>query len=193
MIRDADLKFIEQYSPNQQKWARFSSDMLKRYRLGACLTPRIIECGWTGFERIPDLVRVVFLLLNPSTATAFKPDNTFTKCVQFAQIWGADVMEIVNLFAFRTQYPQELKLAVDRGDDEVNDAQILQACKGAFRVVAGWGNDGEIEGRDAYVRVMLERQGIQLYHLGKTSGGMPKHPLARGKHFIPLTQIPEVY
>jgi hypothetical protein len=193
VISEADLKFIEQYSPNQQKWARFSPDMTKRYRLGCCLTPRIIERGWTGFEAFPDIVRVVFLLLNPSTATAFKPDNTFTKCVQFAQLWGADVIEIVNLFSFRTQYPNELIKAADRGADATNDEQIMIACRGAAKVIAGWGNDGELDARDAYVRNMLSAEGVALYHLGKTSSGMPKHPLARGKHFIPLSTIPQEY
>jgi hypothetical protein len=192
VISEADLKFIEQFSPNQQKWARFSPDMTKRYRLGACLTPRIIERGWNGFEKFTDLIRVVFVLLNPSTATAFKPDNTFTKCVQFAQLWGADVVEIVNLFAFRSPSPAELKRAtfIERGCDAINDEQIMIACRGASKVIAGWGNHGDLDDRAAVVVNMLTADGIKLWTLGTTDSGAPLHPLARGKSFIPLSRAP---
>jgi len=136
-------------------------------------------------------------MLNPSTADAFKLDPTVTRCVRFAQIWGADVLEVVNLFAFRSPSPKDLLRAIYRGDGPENDREILGACRGAYRVVAAYGAHGAGIGQPArcdVVTEMLRDAGIALHCLARTDGGaFPKHPLARGKHFIPYTKELEVF
>lgn len=173
---------IDEVSPNGIGWARFSGDRLHRYRLSRALTER----GRTMHDR----ARVVFVMFNPSTADAFKPDNTITKCVQFARRWGADSVEAVNLFSFRTPHPKELKAAADHGGDPTNNAAILEACRGATKVIAAWGAGGGFLGRGDVVKQLIQESGIQLLHLGLSRDGFPKHPLARGKNFIPLDREP---
>lgn len=175
---------IDERSLDGIGWARFSDDRTKRYRLSRQLTQNTSQ--WAS--------RIVFIMLNPSTADAFKVDPTIRKCCQFAVRWAADVLEVVNLFALRSTDPKALNTAwplVGAGDD--NDAQILQAYVGASRVIAAWGNHGARNDRGAYVRKMLVARGVKLEHLGLTDDGFPKHPLARGKHFIPLTREPEAW
>lgn len=201
MITEADL--IDEVSLDLTGWARFSADRTKRYRLGRVLDSGIglrVEDGRVvAYHWAPDGVllaprRVVFVMLNPSTADAFKPDRTIDKCVQFAQRWGAQVVEAVNLFAFRSPYPEDLDVpGLDRGLDELADAQILDACRGAYRVIAAWGNHGWRAGRDQIVRRLLREQNIPLMTLGFTKEGRPLHPLARGKHFIPLEREPTTW
>lgn len=140
-----------------------------------------------------ELDRVAFVLCNPSTATAWKGDRTVDKCCLFAQRWGAQAIEVVNLYAFRSTYPEDLDRASDLGIDEIADQEILAACRGAKRVIAGWGNNGWRMGRAAAVRKLLEREGIELMHLGLTQSGVPMHPLARGKNYIPLDREPVVW
>lgn len=182
---------IDQFNDDLTGWARFSDDMTMRYRLARVLSGGVEKLAlegealsWVGG---PFMKRGVFLMLNPSTADAFKPDPTVTECMKRSIAVGADLLEVVNLFAWRSQYPADLKKRSSgaRGDDEVNTAAIFAACRGAQYVVAAWGNDGYIGGRAAIVRHALREFRIPLYHFGLTKDGHPKHPLARGKHRIP--------
>lgn len=159
----------------------------------------------TSLDFLRSLSRVVFVMLNPSTADAFKPDRTVSKCVAFAQRWGADVLDVVNLFALRSTNPEALydgaRVAAGEcgdyshlwrlnvGNDHVNDDQIIETCAGA-RVIVAWGNHGELSNRGDEVRDLLTTRGILLEHLGLTGAGYPLHPLARGKSFIPLDREP---
>ncbi len=181
-------------------WARFSDDLTMRYRLGRACSDAgraaLLDC-WTFDRRytalsVADLVRITFLMLNPSTADAFKPDPTVSECIRFARLWrpDVDIVEVVNLFAFRSPYPAVLRQATDRGSDALNDEQILEACSGAAMVVAAWGTGGALEERDEAVSGMLERAGVPGFRLGLTKELHPKHPLARGKHRIPREQQP---
>lgn len=180
-IPENEYTLIDEASPDGTGWARFSADRRLRYRLG-----RILGTG-------PRTRTIVFLMLNPSTADAFKPDNTISRCMEFARRWEGDVLEVVNLFAFRSPYPKDLKTADDRGDGPENDAQILAACRHAHRVVAAWGTGGDLYSRAENVRAILRSAEIPLYHLGLSQDGHPKHPLARGKHYIPYTKELEVF
>lgn len=178
---------IDQTSHDRLGWARFSDDMTKRYRLRRILVPRLVEPStWTD----PLLARVVFVMLNPSTADAFKNDPTVARCCEFARRWGADVLDVVNLFALRSTDPAALLTAKDRGDDIDNDRSIYVACAGARHVIAAWGNDGNLFGRAQYIRSQLQLRQIRVMHLGTTGSGNPLHPIARGKHFIPYDREP---
>lgn len=189
---------IDERSPNATGFARFSDDRVFRYRLARSLTSRAIDYGDKVQLGAPHLRRVVFVMLNPSTADAFKLDPTVRKCVQFAELWKADVLEVVNLFAYRSTYPEDLyrrvtscKAIVGETDVE-NDTAILAACAGAARVIAAWGMHGQLLGRGDDVRELLTIAGVRLEALKLTSQGrQPSHPLARGKAFIPLTTEPQ--
>lgn len=184
---------IDQWSDDRTGWARFSEDMTMRYRLARALR------GQPVAEMLSRLLpgefigtRVVFLMLNPSIADAFQLDPTVNECRKRGLALGADVLEVVNLFALRSPYPADLRKRASgfRGDDATNNAAILAACTGAHRVIAAWGNHGALGDRDVIVRSMLRGAGIALHHLGTTQDGFPKHPLARGKHRIPADQQP---
>jgi hypothetical protein len=186
---------IDQWSDDRTGWARFSANMTMRYRLARSLplapgTQFPVTIGDTGAA--VGNRRVVFLLLNPSTADAFEPDPTVTECRKRATALGADILEVVNLIAIRSPFPTDLRKRAhgSRGDDAINNGQIIAACTGAHLVIAGWGNDGALDHRDIIVRSMLRSAGIELCHLGTTQGGFPKHPLARGRHRIPADQLP---
>ena len=161
--------------------------MTMRYRLARSLTKLQIVDGC-----VLGLLKVVWLLLNPSTADAFKPDPTVGECIKRSTALGVDVVEIVNLFAFRSTYPTDLpKRAIgERGDTVLNNEQILLACTGASKVIAGWGNDGALGDRAHHVRQLLRDHDVVLHHLGTTKDGYPKHPLARGRHRIPGDLMP---
>lgn len=179
---------IDQFSEDGTGWARFSDDMTMRYRLGRALNGRPITTAWSEIGGdgsvvtdafMKPIVRVTFLMLNPSTADAFKVDPTIKRCMAFARAWGADVLEVANIFALRSTDPGALyKLAHgQRGDDMDATSQMLDACRGAARVVAGWGTHGALDHRGVIVRDLLLSHDIRLCHLGQNKDASPKHPL----------------
>lgn len=161
--------------------AAFSSCRRFRYRL-------LRRLGVQSNDTPPKII--AFCMLNPSTADAFTDDRTVARCMKFAARWGGTVLEVVNLFALRTPYPSDLKAADERGADTINDWMIEEVARRASQFLVAWGNDGALDGRDQHVVQLLRRAGCTMWHLGLTDGGFPKHPLARGKHYIPDTQTP---
>lgn len=202
---------IEQQSIDGNGWALFSDDMKMRFRLGRAVDQtdglyyqrpdqvegerlrsiaegRLWIRGCVGVERL----RVVFLMLNPSVANAFKPDRTVSRCIKFARRWGAGIVEVVNLFALVSTDPSELlnHHRWRRGDDVSNDDAIIAACRGAHRVIAAWGNWGNVGQRDVEVRRLLAGRGIKLETFRLTKHGYPTHPQARGKSFVSYDTVP---
>lgn len=165
--------------PDVVRDAVFSEDRRFRYALSR---------QWGN----PTLTRCCFIMLNPSTADAHADDPTIRRCVGFAQAWGHDALDVVNLFAFRATSPHVLRQreAVD-AVGVCNDAYILDRARVADLVVCAWGEYGTFGRRDTFVTSMLRRNGIRLRHLGMTRAGFepqPRHPL-----YLKRTLVPRVW
>lgn len=150
---------------------------------------------------------VCFVMLNPSTADAFKLDPTLKRCAQFTLRWGFGSILIANLFALRSPYPEDL-LATPRtlrpdaidplGEAGTNDAAIVAAVRRSKRVVCAWGNHGELGDRCRDVSRLIAEfaEGdedlveSEVVCLGRTSNGQPIHPLARGRSRVPDDVVP---
>lgn len=143
-------------------WARFSRCGNYRYLLGRRFA------GGRG--------RCVFVMLNPSRANADSNDPTIRRCSGFAEQWGFAELLVINLFAWRTPSPQELKRTVEPiGPAWARHAR--DACDGADLIVAAWGCHGTLLDRDRQVLAWAKRRGLALHHLGLTREGHPRHPL----------------
>lgn len=116
--------------------------------------------------------KIVFIGLNPSTATEIKNDHTVTRMINFAKSWGYGSLSVLNIFAFRTTFPSKLKKLKDPIGKE-NDKWILYEIKNADKVVAAWGNHGNFLSRSDKVLKIIPK----LYVFGKTKLGEPKHVL----------------
>ena len=44
------------------------------------------------------LPRIVWCMLNPSTASAFESDRTLNKIITYSRAWGYGAVEVVNLY-----------------------------------------------------------------------------------------------
>jgi hypothetical protein len=122
------------------------------------------------------LPKVVFIMLNPSTADALKDDPTVAKCGRFARRWGFGSLHVLNIFAFRSTDPDVLPNVADPvGPD--NDAHIRDTVSGAGLVVAAWGNHGALRSRSSAVRKLLAESNVALHYLKMNGTGEPSHPL----------------
>lgn len=121
-----------------------------------------------------DTGKVVFVMLNPSTADGTEGDPTIRRCVGFANAWGYGGMEVVNLFALRSTDPKQLLVHREPVGAE-NDAAILEAVHEADLVVAAWGTMGNRLQRDRVVLELLREK--EVYCLRTTKDGHPGHPL----------------
>lgn len=131
---------------------------------------------------------VVFIMLNPSRADAICDDPTLRACMQFAQRWEYAALTVVNLFGYRTPYPNELKRVIDPvGPD--NDHYVMEAVGRAQRVVLAWGNGGALQRRDRTILNSLKSYQAKLSYLRLNRSGQPCHPLYV-KRDTPLSLYP---
>ena len=121
---------------------------------------------------------VTFILLNPSKADAVQDDPTLTRGIGFAQQWGYDGVVFVNLFAWRTKDPSVLKKVGDP-IGPANDFYLRRETSRSRMNVAAWGANAAFSARADFVKRILS--GYQLYCLGQTKGGFPKHILYLAK------------
>jgi hypothetical protein len=149
--------------------ARFSDCRKYRYTL---------ERVWR-----PDLPMVCFLMLNPSTACAFRLDRTVAKCIKFAGREKFGGIRVVNLFALRSTNPSEMMAHASPIEDPdaedgplyaVNDGWIINQSDG-LRLIVAWGCDGTFMGRDQQVLDLFGKRKLECF--GVTKDGHPKHPL----------------
>ncbi len=140
------------------KYASFSSCRKYRYSLS-----RI----WDKKKK-----HVLFIGLNPSTADEEMDDATVRRCLNYAKNWGYGGFIMVNLFAYRTTFPSNLKqVKYPVGKD--NDKYIIKLSKKADITIAAWGNNGNLYGRDKQVLNLVSN----LMCLKVNKSGQPAHPL----------------
>lgn len=142
--------------------ARYSPCGRYRYLLSRC---------WDGSRP-----RLLFVMLNPSTATEAHNDPTVARCERRARAMGCGSVRVANLFAFRATDPGILRTVADPVGPG-NDAALLDSAARADIVICAWGTGGVLHGRGAAVERLLRGAGAALHHLGLTRDGHPRHPL----------------
>lgn len=124
--------------------------------------------------------KVVFVMLNPSTADADVDDPTIRRCIGLARGWGFGGLVVVNLFAFRASKPKELKRVIDPvGPDNWKYLEMTcrQATTNRSPVICAWGANGGFKSQDSkFLNRCMEWQ-VELKALRLTANGDPWHPL----------------
>lgn len=123
--------------------------------------------------------RVLFVMLNPSTATEVQNDPTVERCERRARALGFGAFRVCNIFAFRATDPRVMRAAPDPVGP-ANDAALAESAPWADRIICAWGTHGAYLDRGAQVESLLRATGQPLWHLGLTKDGHPKHPLYIG-------------
>jgi len=152
----------------------------RRHGAGDTLSEAVYsDCGVYryGLTRVwGEGAQVMFVMLNPSTATEVRNDPTIARCERRARVLGFAGLRIGNLFGLRATDPGALPGAGDPVGPG-NDAVLVETAVGAATVICAWGNHGLHLGRSGQVEGLLRQGGARLAHLGLTRLGQPRHPL----------------
>lgn len=125
-------------------------------------------------------------MLNPSTADENVNDPTVERCRRRAEMMGYGGLVVINIFAYRSTDPRELK---KKNIDPVgmqNNMQIVEAGKRCKMVICGWGKHGSLHGRGKEVLEMMKFWGIKTRALRLNKDGSPAHPLYIGYDVKPF-------
>ena len=145
------------------KTALLSADNIYRYQLS-----RIWD------EEKP---KILFIMLNPSTADEFVEDPTIRRVVNYAKDWGYGGVYVGNLYAFRSTDPKGLKCIADPiGPENINHIQTLISL--VDKVIYAWGNEQK---EPNWLKKIVETP----YCIEISKKGIPKHPLYLKKCLIP--------
>ncbi|WP_343302864.1 DUF1643 domain-containing protein [Chitinophaga niabensis] len=148
----------------------------------------ISECGifryslWRLWDEKPI---VLFIMLNPSTADGDFDDPTIRRLIGFCQRWGTGGFYVGNLYPYRTSSPAILNEWWGSFDNwhEMIDANKENQClvkemaiKASYCVIA-WGANGMSKGLRTSEEYRYVTGELQLFCLGVTKAGFPRHPL----------------
>jgi len=149
------------------KTAHISDDGLYRYTL----------------SRVWDISRpkVLWIMLNPSTADGKQDDRTIRKIGKFSDGFGFGGMWVGNLFAFRSKDPDEVKRLKSTFVDIVgpdNDKYLIMMSKICRKVILGWGTHANDIDPKRVIKVLSMFP--KAYALTLNNDNSPGHPLYTG-------------
>ena len=133
-----------------------------------------------------DKGRVLFIMLNPSTANHIENDLTTIRCINFAEKWGYGGIMIGNIYPFRAKRPKDLKKWID--DDTIslesyssNVSHVEEMAEQADLIVCAWGCNYK-DGTPDWIEELGDLFYLELCKDDIT----PKHPLGNlSKDAIP--------
>ena len=90
--------------------------------------------------------KVLFVMLNPSTADGLNNDLTTIRCINFAKKWGYGGIMIGNIYPFRAKRPKDLRKWLNdfiysdgHGATKTNDVHVKEMAEQADMIVCAWG------------------------------------------------------
>ena len=124
-----------------------------------------------------DRGKVLFIMLNPSTADAEKDDATTARCINIAKRWGCGGIMKGNIYSYRTKSPKILKRWLKRrtmtpNSHYININYVTKMAEEADLVICAWGSN--YKGTPKW----LKELDVSQHYLELCKDGLtPKHPL----------------
>ena len=132
--------------------------------------------------------KVLFIMLNPSTADSNNNDLTTIRCMNFAKKWGYGGIMIGNIYPFRAKRPKDLRKWLKTPNNglwehrEGNIDAVHKMAEQADLIVCAWGCNYK-EGTPDWVKELKDIHCLELCDDGLT----PKHPLGNlSKDLLPI-------
>ena len=90
--------------------------------------------------------KVLFVMLNPSTADGLNNDLTTIRCINFAKKGGYGGIMIGNIYPFRAKRPKDLRKWLNdfiysdgHGATKTNEVHVKEMAEQADMIVCAWG------------------------------------------------------
>jgi len=169
--------------PRFNGYATFSEDQRYRYELGGDIgdvEPLLVS--------VRVLKIILWIMLNPSKATAEIDDQTIGTIIRFSERWGYNHLMVGNLYAYCATRPKDMWAAKKAGIDIVGPGnnlhlrsmtQKVRASVG--RVMVAWGAGAKPD----RVREVANLLG-EVYCLRTNDDGSPVHPLYQPGNLVPV-------
>ena len=124
-----------------------------------------------------DKGKVLFIMLNPSTANHIENDLTTIRCMNFAKKWGYGGIMIGNIYPFRAKRPKHLRKWLKTQNQRanfyyINISHVKEMADQADIIVCAWGCNYK-EGIPDWIEELDNLHYLELCDDGLT----PKHPL----------------
>ena len=146
---------------------------------------------WTLQRRWGAGPSVCWFMLNPSVADERRDDPTLRRVMRFTDAWGYRSAVVVNLYPYRSSLPSSM-MAWRAGNGIEPDWALAENRRRASLVLAPCelmiAAYGVLEGRqidDLKLWIGSIAPKRKWRCLGTTAEGWPKHPMARGQHWVP--------
>lgn len=121
------------------------------------------------------------IMLNPSTADMLKYDKTVMNVNNFLIDKGYGAMTIVNLFAYRSTNPKELRNR-DEEYEKLNDDYLIEAFEKADVIIVAWTRTNFKTRKQEVERIMQNyKHKVKCFEDG--SGKKPRHPRDLGENW----------
>ncbi|MAM05239.1 MAG: hypothetical protein CMD06_04690 [Flavobacteriales bacterium] len=138
-----------------KKKALFSKDQKYRY---------LLERTWNNSKK-----KLLFIMLNPSSADSKKDDPTIRRLISFSKKWGYGGFKVCNLYSYVTSSPSTLYSSSNILGYK-NKSYIKKQIKNSDCIVYAWGNT---EAEPHWLKKIVKTS----YCIGINKNGTPKHPL----------------
>lgn len=116
------------------------------------------------------LPKLLFIMLNPSTADAEKDDPTIRRCIGFAKSWGFGGIYVGNLYSYRTSSPKILIEKLEDVSSKINLDHLLDMEAQTDKTIYAWGNKRGIPS-------FIHHHTRDAFYIDMAKDGTPKHPL----------------
>ena len=147
-------------------------------------TAQISECEAYRYllTRVWDaaLPSLTFMMLNPSTADASEADPTINRCIGFAKRDGFGGIRVINVYAYRSPNPHELRKVSDPIGPENSkwlENELEYVAKNKGLIVCAWGAKDFATKAAQNFLITAKEKGVDLKSLGFSKYGHPLHPL----------------
>jgi len=174
--------YVYDVNPYNESMMQRSADMVEGYRFKLS---RIWE---------PTKDKILFIMINPSTANANEDDRTIKALLEITKKWrGYGGFYVGNLYPHITPRPADLRCIAFPPDIRLkNEKSIEEMASECSIVIYAWGTKGpdEKQREPEWLRKIMDRD---VCCIGLSVKGVPKHPNQRAPYKHLISEEPVLY